>query len=93
MTLTIKLEGSEIYVILRGGDKVYPHHQKFGVRVYAEKVENAEDVLEGLDKILKKSKIEITDIKDIKIDALNKNRYTSYRIIKSIEKVLKLNLF
>lgn len=55
-------------------------------------VENAEKVLEGLDKILKRSKIEITDIKNIKVDDLNKNRYTSYRIVKSIEKALKLKI-
>lgn len=55
-------------------------------------VENAEKVLEGLDKILKKSKIEITDIKNIKTIDLNKNRYTSYRIVKSIEKALKLKI-
>lgn len=56
-------------------------------------VENAEKVLGGLDKILKKSKIGITAIKSMKVEDLNKNRYTSFRIIKSIEKALKLNLF
>ncbi len=57
-----------------------------------EKVENAEKVLEGLDKILKRSKIGITVINSIKVDDLNKSRYTSYRIIKAIEKALKFSL-
>ncbi len=56
-------------------------------------VESADKVLEGLDKILKKSKIGITAIKSIKVDDLNKNRYTSYRIVKSVEKALKIKLF
>lgn len=59
-------------------------------RIYKETVANAEKVLEGLDKILKKSKIETTNIKTIKTIDLNKDRYTSYRIIKSIEKALTI---
>ena len=58
-----------------------------------ETVENAEKILEGLDKIFKKSKIGITAIKNIKTVDLNKNRYTSYRIVRSIEKALKLKIF
>lgn len=61
-------------------------------RIYKEKVESADNVLEGLDKILKRSKMKIADIEGIKVDDLNRNRYTSYRIIKSIEKALKLKL-
>jgi hypothetical protein len=57
-----------------------------------ETVENPEKILEGLDKILKRSKISITDIKSINIDNLNQNRYTSYRITKSIKKALKFAL-
>jgi len=57
-----------------------------------EEVKNAEKILEGLDKILKKSKVKITAIKAIKVDDLNKNSYTSYRIIKAVEKALKLGL-
>ena len=59
---------------------------------YKEIVKNADKILEGLDKILKRSKIGITDLKNIKVDDLNKNRYTSYRIIKAIEKALKLKI-
>lgn len=55
-----------------------------------ETVGNAEKVLEGLDKIFKKSKIGMTAIKNIQTIDLNKNRYTSYRIVRSIEKALKL---
>lgn len=58
-----------------------------------ETVENAEKILEGLDKIFKKSKIGITAIKNIQTIDLNKNRYTSYRIVRSIEKALKLKIF
>ena len=56
-------------------------------------VESAEKILEGLDKILNKSKIGITAIKNIQTIDLNKSRYTSYRIVKSIEKALKLKIF
>ncbi len=55
-----------------------------------ETVGNAEKVLEGLDKIFKKSRIGMTAIKNIQTIDLNKNRYTSYRIVRSIEKALKL---
>lgn len=57
-----------------------------------ETVDNPEKILEGIDKILKRSKISITDIKSINIDNLNQNRYTSYRIAKSIKKALKFAL-
>lgn len=57
-----------------------------------EKVDSADKSLESLDKILKKSKIGINIVKIIKVEDLNKSRYTSYRIIKSIEKALKLGL-
>jgi hydrogenase maturation factor HypF (carbamoyltransferase family) len=62
---------------------------KKGNRIYVEKVEKAEDLLLGLDKILKKSKIKFIDIGKIKVDNFNKSRYTSFRIVKSIEKALK----
>ena len=71
-----------IEVILKDKNKV----------IGKEIVKNAEEVLKGLDKILKKSKIGINTIKTIKVDDLNKNRYTSYRIIKAIEKALKFSL-
>lgn len=58
-----------------------------------EAVENAEKVLEGLDRIFKKSRIGMTAIKNIQTIDLNKNRYTSYRIVRSIEKALKLKIF
>ena len=59
---------------------------------YKEKAESADKILEALDKILKKSRIEITDIKSIKIDNQNKNRYTSYRIAEAILRALKIIL-
>lgn len=65
-----------------------------GREIYAEEVKEAEDALERLDKILKRSKIRITDIKNIRIKNSNlvKDRYTSYRIIKSIEKALRFSI-
>ncbi len=73
-------------------EKKGPHAGEAG-KIYREKVESADKVLEGLDKILKKSRIGITAIKSIKVDDLNKNRYTSYRIVKIVEKALKIKLF
>ena len=55
-------------------------------------VESAEKILEGLDKIFKKSNRGITNIKNIKTIDLNKNRYTSYRIVRSIERALKFGV-
>lgn len=76
--LNIKINPSEIVIALKKGNDMY-----------IEKVEKAEDVLLGLDKILKKSKIKVIDIGNIKIDNFNKSKYTSFRIVKSIEKALK----
>jgi len=61
-------------------------------KTYKEKAESADKILETLDKILKKSRIEITDIKSIKIDNQNKNRYTSYKIAEAIQRALKIIL-
>ena len=70
-----------VEIILEAGDSTYK-----------EKAESADKILRGLDKILKKSRIEITDIKSIKIDNQNKNRYTSYRIAEAILRALKIIL-
>lgn len=78
--LNIKINPSEIIIALKKGDDVY-----------VEKVEKAEDVLLGLDKILKKSKIKVIDIGNIKIDNFNKSKHTSFRIVKSIEKALRFS--
>lgn len=69
-----------VEIILKKGDKVY------------KRIEETDKLLEGLDKILKKSKVEINSIrKKIRIDnSSTKNKYTSFRIVKSIEKALKL---
>lgn len=57
------------------------------------RVKNAEDILDGLDKILKKSKINIADIKNIRtVNNLGKTRCSSLRIAKTIEKALKFGL-
>jgi len=71
---------------------------------YLEKVESADNLLEGLDRILKKSRMEITSVKNIKtvsslfpkksnrVDKFCKTSYTSCRIVKSIEKAIKFCL-
>ena len=62
-------------------------------QTYKERVDSGNEVLKGIDKILNKSKIkDIKKISKIKIDNLSKNRYTTYRVVKSIEKALKFNL-
>jgi len=51
---------------------------------YKEKVDSGDEVLKGVDKILNKSKVkDVKKISKIKIDNLSKNRYTTYRVIKS----------
>ncbi len=62
-------------------------------KVYKEKVSSSDKVLNEIDKILNRSKIkDIKKISRIKIDNLNKNGYTTYRVVKSIEKALKFSL-
>ncbi len=88
MNLTFKLLKTNqkgkapVEVILKQNKKV----------IASETAKNAEQVLSILDKILKKSKIVITAIDNIKVEDLSKNRYTSYRIIKSIKTALELGL-
>lgn len=79
--LNIKINPREITLNLKKED-----------RIYNEKVEKAEDLLLGLDKIVKKSKVKFIDIGKIKVDNFNKGRYTSFRIVKSIEKALRLSI-
>ncbi len=60
-------------------------------KTYKERAISSDKALEALDKILKKSKILNTQkITKINIDNLSKNKYTSYRILKSIKKALKI---
>lgn len=62
-------------------------------QVYKQKVQKADNVLEGLDKLLKKYKISITDLKSVKtVDNFSQISYTSCRIVKSIEKALNFGL-
>ncbi len=88
MNLVFKIEKTKqkekapIQVILKTKDKIYK-----------EKAESADKILEKLDKILKKSKIKVTAVKNVKvIDKSHKIGFTSYRIIRSIEKALKFDL-
>ena len=64
---------------------------KQGKVTYREKVESTDEVLERLDKILKKNRIDIKAIRSVKIvDKFLETSYTSRRILKSVEKALKI---
>jgi len=85
-------EKAPVEVILEAEGRAYKkkvHPAPFFKRC---RVKSADKILEGLDKILKRSKIEITDIKSIKIDNQNKNRHTSYRIAEAILRALRIIL-
>lgn len=53
--------------------------------------ENSDNVLSALDKLLKKNRIKIGDIKDVKLEVSKKAGLTSQRIIKSIIKALTID--
>lgn len=66
---------------------------KKGERVYVQKVKDADEILKGLDRVLKKSKIELALIKDVRIvNNLENIGYTSQRIAKAIQKALNFSL-
>ena len=52
---------------------------------------NTDQILSALDKLLKRNKIEIGSLKDIKLEIDKKAGLTSQRIIKAIIKALCLN--
>ncbi len=86
MQLIFRIKKSDL------GEQIIEIIVKTSDKIIRSEAGEAENVLDKLDKILKKSKIEITDIKNIRIDNLDKNRYTTYRIIRSIEKGLKFSI-
>jgi hypothetical protein len=54
--------------------------------------QNTDQVLPTLDKLLKRNKIELESLKDIKLEIDKKAGLTSQRIIKSVIKALRFNL-
>jgi hypothetical protein len=54
--------------------------------------QNTDQVLLALDKLLKRNKIELESLKDIKLEVDKKAGLTSQRIIKSVIKALRFNL-
>lgn len=54
--------------------------------------ENTDNLLSTLDKLLKKNKIKLESLKDIKMEIVKGAGLTSYRIVSSIVKALSLNL-
>ena len=80
---TFKKGKTSVEIILRKNKKVID-------RI---KVESADRTLEGLDKLLRCNKIDITAIRKFTtVDNFKKTSYTSFRILKSIEKGLNLTL-
>jgi len=59
---------------------------------YVKIVENTDFLLPALDTLLKKSKIKLESVKDIKIKAHKEAGLTSQRIIKAIAKALSFEL-
>jgi len=54
--------------------------------------ENTDELLQTLDKLLKRNKIELDTLNEIKLEILNGAGLTSQRIVKSIIKALSLDL-
>jgi hypothetical protein len=54
--------------------------------------ENTDELLEKLDKLLKKNKIDIESLKDINVEIANGAGLTSTRIVSSISKALRFDL-
>jgi len=54
--------------------------------------ENTDEILSTLDKLLKKNKIKLESLKDIKLEINKEAGLTSQRIVKAIAKALCLDL-
>jgi len=54
--------------------------------------ENTDELLEKLDRLLKKNKIDIESLKDINVEIANGAGLTSTRIVLSISKALRFDL-
>ena len=65
---------------------------KNGKKISKEITENTDELLEKLDKVLKKNKIDIESLKDIDVEIANGAGLTSKRIVLAITRALRLNL-
>jgi len=65
---------------------------KNGKKISKEITENTDELLEKLDKVLKKNKIKIESLKDIDVEIANGAGLTSKRIVLAITRALRLNL-
>jgi len=63
-----------------------------GKKNYKDLTDNTDNLLSTLDTLLKKSKIKLESVKDIKIKAHKEAGLTSQRIIKAIAKALSFEL-
>ena len=81
-----------IFKIQKAGNKgrspieVILQHNK---KIYIKTTDNTDNLLSTLDTLLKRSKIELESVKDIKIETHKEAGLTSTRIIKSIVKALR----
>lgn len=80
---------SPIEIILETRRK---QNKQAGPSKYKVFVQDTDEVLSALDTLLKRSKMKLESIKDIKIETHKKAGLTSTRIIKSIIKALCLSL-
>lgn len=65
---------------------------KYGKKVSKATTKNTDELLEKLDKLLKKNKIDIESLKDINVEIVNGAGLTSTRIVSSISKALSSDL-
>ena len=59
---------------------------------FAATTENTDELLEKLDTLLKKSKIELESLKDINVEIVNGAGLTSTRIVSAIQRALSSDL-
>jgi uncharacterized protein with FMN-binding domain len=65
---------------------------KDGKKISKLMTENTDELLEKLDTLLKKSKIDLESLKDINVEIVNGAGLTSTRIVSSISKALSSDL-
>ncbi len=79
-TIEIKLENKKIELCLKDGRKV------LDMISFEEKGDLTEKLLPMIDKLIKKNKLQLKDIKKIVTKSDLKEPFTSYRILKTVEK-------
>jgi tRNA A37 threonylcarbamoyladenosine modification protein TsaB len=80
LTIKIKLENKIIEIYLKNGRKVLDFMS------FEEKNNLTEKLLPSVSEIIKKNKLEVKDIQKISIKSDLGEPYTSYRILKTVEK-------